>query len=54
MNDWADLIFTIVIIICLISCYHRLSILSHRIDMVIMVQQSQQKHIDKLMDKNNE
>jgi hypothetical protein len=50
MRDLADLFFTAIVIISIIACYHRLSVLSHRIDMIIMVQQSQQKYIDKLME----
>lgn len=50
MKDSADLIFTMIIIICLVGCYSKMSELSHRMDMIIVVQQSQQKHIDKLME----
>jgi len=50
------LIFIIcpLLVVGTVICYHRLTILSHRIDMVIMVQQSQEIYIDKLMEKNNE
>lgn len=53
MKEFIDLIFIIVIIICLLGCYHKLSVLSHRMNMIIMVQESQQKHIDKLLDNNS-
>jgi len=52
MKDSTDLVFAMVIIICLIGCYHKISSLSHRIDMMVMVQQSQQKHIDELLENN--
>lgn len=52
MKDSTDLVFAMVIILSLIGCYHKISSLSHRIDMMIMVQQSQQKHIDKLLENN--
>lgn len=52
MRDLADLFFTAIVIISIIACYHRLSVLSHRIDMIIMAQQSQQIYIDRLMEKN--
>lgn len=55
MRDWVvDLFYLALIIIGFAICYHRSSVLSHRIDMVIMVQQSQQKYIDKLIENNNE
>lgn len=50
MKDSSDLIFTMIIIICLVGCYHKMAAISNRIDMIIMVQQSQQKYIDKLME----
>lgn len=53
MKDFTDLCFTVIILICLIACYHRLSILSHRIDMVIIVQQSQQQCIDKFIENKD-
>lgn len=45
-----DLVYLSVIIATFVLCYKRCSSLSHRIDMVIMVQESQQKYIDKLME----
>lgn len=45
-----DLFYLALIIVSFAVCYHRSSILSHRIDMIIMVQQSQQKSIDELME----
>ena len=51
MRDWVvDLFYLTLIIVGFAICYHRSSVLSHRIDMIIMVQQSQQKYIDKLME----
>lgn len=44
-----DLFYLALIIVSFAICYHRSSVLSHRIDMVIMVQQSQQIYIDKLI-----
>ena len=51
MRDYmVDLFYLVLIILGFAVCYHRSSVLSHRIDMIIMVQQSQQKYIDKLME----
>lgn len=54
MKDSTDLLFIIIIIVCLIGCYHKFSILSNRMDMIIMVQQSQQKSINQLLNQTNE
>jgi len=41
MRNWVvDLVYLALIIVSFIVCYHRLSVLSHRID---MVQQSQEE-----------
>jgi hypothetical protein len=43
-----DLVYLSLIIYSFGICYHRCTLLSHRIDMIIMIQQSQQIDIDKL------
>lgn len=51
MKDYiVDLVYLFVIVATFFLCTKRCSSLSHRIDMVIMVQESQQKYIDKLME----
>lgn len=53
MRDWmVDLVYISLIIYSFVICYHRCTVLSHRIDMIIMVQQSQQIDIDKLSENN--
>lgn len=53
MRDYmVDLFYLVLIILGFAVCYHRSSVLSHRIDMIIMAQQSQQIYIDRLMEKN--
>jgi len=69
MRNWVvDLVYLALIIVSFIVCYHRLSVLSHRID---MVQQSQEESfrrslnrdadlllklgkIEQLLEKNND
>lgn len=52
MRNWmVDLVYLSLSFVGFVICYHRCTLLSHRIDMVIMVQESQQKYIDKLMEK---
>ena len=35
-------------------CYHRSSVLSHRIDMIIMVQQSQQQSLNRCLERDSD
>lgn len=49
-----DLFFFVIVIVGLIFCYHKLTILSHRLDMTIMIQKSQQLYLDKLWQKDLE
>jgi len=51
MKDLTDFIFAFVSIICLIVVYHKLSLVSYRIDTIISIQESQQKFIDILWTK---
>ena len=39
---------------CLLWCLHRISVVSHRVDMAIMVQQSQQGSINHMLERNAE
>jgi hypothetical protein len=49
MRDWmVDLVYLALIICSFGICYERCTLLSHRIDMIIMIQQAQQIDIDKL------
>jgi hypothetical protein len=53
MRDWiVDLVYLTLIIVSFAACYHRLSILSHRIDMVIMVQQSQEESFRRSLERD--
>lgn len=38
--------------VCLLWCLHRIAVVSHRVDMAIMVQQSQQGSINRAMERN--
>jgi hypothetical protein len=53
MRDWiVDLVYLTLIIVSFAACYHRLSILSNRIDMVIMVQQSQEESFRRSLERD--
>jgi hypothetical protein len=53
MRDWiVDLVYVGLIIVSFAVCYHRLSVLSHRIDMVIMVQQSQEESFRRSLERD--
>ena len=62
MRDWIvdfvsgfsiyDLVYLGLIIVSFAVCYHRLSVLSHRIDMVIMVQQSQEESFRRSLERD--
>lgn len=53
MRDWiVDLVYLALIVVSFVVCYHRLSILSHRIDMVIMVQQSQEESFRRSLERD--
>lgn len=55
MRDWVvDLFYLALIIIGFAICYHRSSVLSHRIDMVIMVQQSQQDSLNRCLERDSD
>ena len=49
-----DLFFLALIIVGFIVCYHRSSVLSHRIDMIIMIQQSQQQSLDRCLERDSD
>ena len=53
MRDWVvDLVYLSLIIYSFGICYHRSSVLSHRIDMVIMVQQSQEESFRRSLERD--
>lgn len=52
MKDIVDLIAFGILTVCLLWCLHRISVVSHRVDMAIMVQQSQQGSINRMMERN--
>lgn len=55
MKDYmVDLFYLILIILGFAICYHRSSVLSHRIDMVIMVQQSQQESLNRCLERDSD
>ena len=55
MRDYAvDLFYLVLIIVGFAICYHRSSVLSHRIDMVIMVQQSQQESLNRCLERDSD
>jgi hypothetical protein len=47
-----DLVYLSLIIYSFGICYHRSSVLSHRIDMVIMVQQSQEESFRRSLERD--
>jgi hypothetical protein len=47
-----DLVYLSLIIVSFVICYHRLSVLSHRIDMVIIVQQSQEESFRRSLERD--
>lgn len=49
-----DLFYLALIIVGFAICYHRSSLLSHRIDMVIMVQQSQQQSLNRCLERDSD
>ena len=49
-----DLFYLALIIVSFAICYHRSSLLSHRIDMVIMVQQSQQQSLNRCLERDSD
>lgn len=49
-----DLFYLALIIVSFAVCYHRSSVLSHRIDMVIMVQQSQQQSLNRCLERDSD
>lgn len=52
MKDIMGLIAIGVLCVCLLWCLHRISVVSHRVDMAIMVQQSQQGSINRMIERN--
>ena len=55
MRDYVvDLFYLVLIIVGFAICYHRSSVLSHRIDMVIMVQQSQQQSLNRCLERDSD
>jgi len=53
MRDWVvDLVYLSLIICSFVICYHRSSVLSHQIDMVIMVQQSQEQSFRRSLERD--
>lgn len=55
MRDYrVDLFYLALIIVGFVVCYHRSSILSHRIDMIIMVQQSQQQALNRCLERDSD
>lgn len=53
-NCMVDLFYLALIIVGFAICYHRSSILSHRIDMIIMVQQSQQQSLNRCLERDSD
>ena len=53
-NYMVDLFYLGLIIVGFAICYHRSSILSHRIDMVIMAQQSQQQSLNRCLERDSD
>lgn len=49
-----DLFYLALIIVGFAVCYHRSSLLSHRIDMVIIVQQSQQESLNRCLERDSD
>ena len=49
-----DLFYLALIIVSFAVCYHRSSVLSHRIDMIIMVQQSQQQSLNRCLERDSD
>ena len=49
-----DLFYLALIVISFAVCYHRSSLLSHRIDMIIMVQQSQQQSLNRCLERDSD
>jgi len=49
-----DLFYLTLIIVSFAICYHRSSVLSHRIDMVIMVQQSQEESFRRSLERDSD
>ena len=55
MRDYVvDLFYLALIIVGFAVCYHRSSLLSHRIGMVIMVQQSQQESLSRCLERDSD
>jgi hypothetical protein len=55
MRDYrVDLFYLALIIVGFVVCYHRSSVLSHRIDMIIMVQQSQQQSLNRCLERDSD
>ena len=55
MRDYiVDIFYLTIIIVCFAVCYHRSSILSHRIDMIIMVQQSQERSLNRCLERDSD
>lgn len=52
MKDIMGLIAIGFLCVCLVWCLHRISVVSHRVDMAIMVQQSQQGSINRMIERN--
>lgn len=52
MKDIVDLIAFGILCVCLLWCLHRIARVSHRVDMAIMVQQSQQGSINRMMERD--
>jgi hypothetical protein len=40
--------------VCLLWCLHRIAVVSHRVDMAIMVQQSQQSSINRMLERDSD
>lgn len=53
-NYIVDLFYLALIIVGFAVCYHRSSVLSHRIDMVIMVQKSQQQSLSRCLERDSD
>lgn len=49
-----DLFYLALIIVSFAVCYHRSSVLSHRIDMIIMVQQSQEESFRRSLERDSD
>lgn len=52
MRDIMGPIAIVSLCACLLWCLHRISVVSHRVDMAIMVQQSQQGSINHALERN--